>query len=421
MNYVLNQFDNGMRVVVARLTETKAVSARLWLTGGSRAETASQDGIAHFLEHAVFKGTEFWPTSRALSAAVESVGGSADAFTDKDHSGFVIHGPSTHLPLFLDVLADLVRRPLLDPVEINRERSVIEEEISVYHDDADDLAKTTIESVLWPDHPLGREILGTEETLRTLTRVDLLDHCRRWFTPRAAVVSVASPLEPDAVIHEVRRVFGDWCGEAPPTWAPAPPPPRGPVVRILGRRAEQVRFRLAFPVPGRHAPHRHAIEVLATMLAGPAIARLELRLREELALAYDVSATLEQYDDTGALFIAAGVAPEHLEAALAAILSELASLRREAPPEEVKRIRDYLAGRWYCLEGTDFHASFAGRDVQVFGRPTTVEAEIEALHQVEPEVVRQLAEQIFVPEQTFMAVAGPWRRITPLRSLLSAY
>lgn len=410
VTYERYQLANGLRVVACQLRETRAASARVYLTGGSRAEPDDLAGVAHFLEHALFKGTARWPDARSLGFATEAVGGAADAFTDKDHSGFVVHGPADYARLFLDVLADLVMHPLLDPAEIERERSVIAEELRSYRDDSDDMAKTDLERALWPRHPLGREIVGSTATIKRMTRADLDSYRRTWFTPPAAVVAVASPLPTLEVFAMVEAAFGAWAGEAPPPWRPAPVPPTGPVVHIHNRRAEQVRFRLGFPTASRREPYRHALEVLTTALAGPATSRLELRLREELALVYDVSATLELYDDAGLLSIAAGVAGDKFMQALRAIVDEIRSVRAGLPVEELRRVKDYLAGRWLVAEGTDFHASFAGRDVQVFGEVTTVDEEIARLRAVTPEELSALAERVFTPAGAFLTVVGPFRQ-----------
>src|SRR5262245_12620918 len=407
--YERQALSNGLRIVACELRETRAASVRVYLTGGSRAEPDDLAGVAHFLEHAVFKGTERFPDTRTLGFATEAVGGAADAFTDKDHSGFVVHGPADHTRLFLDVLADLVRRPLLDPTEIERERAVIAEELRSYRDDSDDLAKTALERALWPRHPLGREIVGTSASIRRMTRPDLARFLESWFVPSAAVVAVASPLPTEQVFEMVAAAFDSWQGDDPPPWRPAPPPPAGPSIALSYRRAEQLRFRLGFPAPSRREPHRHTLEILTTALAGPATSRLELRLREELALVYDVSASLELYDDAGLVSIAAGVAGDKFVQALRAVVAELKAVKRGLPPEEVERVKDYLAGRWLCAEGTDFHASFAGRDEQVFGQPSTVDEEIERLRAVTNDELRALAEALLTPEHLFLAAVGPFR------------
>lgn len=399
-----------MRIVACQLRETRAASVRVYLDGGSRVEADDAAGVAHFLEHAVFKGTERFPDARTMGFATESVGGSADAFTDKDHSGFVVHGPADHTRLFLDVLADLVQRPLLDTAEIEREREVILEELRSYRDDSDDMAKTALERAIWPRHPLGREIVGTSSTIRRMGKVHLERFHRDWFVPRAAVVSIASPLPTADVFAMVAEAFASWTGGDPPTPRPAPAPPPGPSVAVTYRRAEQLRFRLGFPAPSRRQSHRYALEILTTALAGPATSRLELRLREELALVYDVSATLELYEDAGLVSIAAGVAGDRLVQALRAVIDELRSVKGGLLPDEVDRVKDYLAGRWLCAEGTDFHASFAGRDEQVFGQPSTVDEEIVRLRAVTHDELRQLANEIFATDRVFLTAVGPFRQ-----------
>jgi predicted Zn-dependent peptidase len=223
------------------------------------------------------------------------------------------------------------------------------------------------------------------------------------------VVAVASPLPTDEVFAMVAEAFDSWEGAEPPTWRTAPTPPAGPSIAVSFRRAEQLRFRLGFPAPSRREPHRHALEILTTALAGPATSRLELRLREELALVYDVSASLELYDDAGLISIAAGVAGDKFVQALRAVVDELRAVKRGLPADEVERVKDYLAGRWLCAEGTDFHASFAGRDEQVFGQPSTVDEEIERLRAVTVDELRVLASELLAPERAFLTAVGPFR------------
>jgi predicted Zn-dependent peptidase len=243
VRYDRRRLENGLRIVACQLRDTRAASVRVFLDGGARAEPDDLAGVAHFLEHAVFKGTERWPTSRELGLATERFGGAADAFTDKDHSGFVVHGPADHLPLFLDVLADLLQRPLLRPEDVERERAVIAEELRAYRDDSEDVAKTTLERSLWPKHPLGREIVGTNATIRRMTRDDLERHRGYSFTPRGAVVAVASSWPTGRVFEEAERAFGDWLGGDPPASRPAPPPP-GRRRRAALRRARSCGRRL---------------------------------------------------------------------------------------------------------------------------------------------------------------------------------
>ncbi len=419
VTYERQHLDNGLQLVASQLRDTRAASVRVFLGGGSRAEPDNVAGVAHFLEHAVFKGTENWPTSAILGMTTERVGGAADAFTDKDHVGFIVHGPAHHLPLFVDVLADLLRRPLLDVAEIERERGVIAEELRACRDDGDDLAKTAMERIFWPKHPLGREILGTSATIRRMTRDDLLIYHKTWYTPRSTVISVASPIAVPEVFDVLGGRLGDWKGDAPPNPRPAPAPPEGPIVTINNRRAEQLRFRLGFPAPPRGEPVRHSLEILSTSLAGPATSRLELRLREELALVYDVSASLEQYEDTGILSLSAGVSSEKLGQALRAIIGELRSVREGLSVDEFERIRDYLMGRWLCAEGTDFHAGFAGRDLQVFGHPTTVDEEIARLRAVTIDEVRDLAVRMFTPQNAVLTVVGSNTQSGPLLRIIS--
>lgn len=416
--YERDRLDNGMRIVACKLNETRAASVRVFIDGGSRAEPDAAAGAAHFLEHAVFKGTERWPTARDLGIATEQYGGAVDAFTDKDHSGFVVHGPADHIPLFLDVLADLLTAPLLDEVEIERERAVIAEELRSCRDDGDDVAKTQLEKFLWPRHPLGREILGTRSSIRALRREDLQDFRARVFVSPGAIVSIASPWDVARVVDETKRAFARWDGVAMDSPRPAPSPPAGPGFVLEARQSEQTRFRIGFAVPSRRDPRRYALDILATTLAGPATSRLELSLRETLGLVYDISASLEQYEDAGLLSIAAGVQPSRLVHAVRATIDELRSVRASFSFEEMSRVRDYLIGRWMCAEGTDFHASFAGRDEQVFGRPSTVDAEIAALRAVDVDIVRGLADDLFQPSNAYLSVVGPGQPARAARRLL---
>ncbi len=316
------QLPDGPRVISARLPASRSVSVAAYVLAGSRLESTADAGVAHFMEHLTFKGTSRYPSSRAISEAIEGVGGSANAATDRESTVYWARVPRREASRAMDVLGELVVRPRLAEADIDQERTVIIEEIRSYLDDPAEYVQMLIQTALFGEGPLGREICGDEQGIRDLPAGAIRDFWGALYRPANTVVAVAGDLDHEEAVELALAAFGTGNGTVPAA-APAPALPAGP--RVMVGRRDTSQAQLAISVPGLRRDHPDAwnLAVLNAVLGDGMSSRLFLGVREEKGLAYDVSSGVVEYADAGAVEISAGVDPVNLPAAIEAILAEL--------------------------------------------------------------------------------------------------
>jgi predicted Zn-dependent peptidase len=401
----------GPRVISARLPGARSVSVAAYVLAGSRLETPEQAGVAHFMEHITFKGTARYPTARAISEAIEGVGGSFNAATDRESTVYWVRVPRREAPAAVDVLGELIVRPTLDDREIDHERTVIIEEIRSYLDDPAEYGQILFQLGMFGDNALGREICGDEEGIRRLPEATIHEFWRRAYRPSNLVVAVAGDLGHDEVLDLVRPSFGSGDG-ASLSFEPAPPLPAGERFLIGTRDTTQAHLEVGVPALPRDHPDAWVLAVLNTILGEGMSCRLFQSVREEKALAYDVGSGVVDYADAGALGISAGVDPENLGPALDAILLELALLRDErVPEEEVGKAKAYLSGGLELrMEETRHLASWIGGQEALHDRVYTLDEALAAVAAVSSDDVHRLAAELFRDEVLRLAVVAPSRR-----------
>ena len=306
--YRLSRLPHGARVIVAPMRERASVSIAMMFAAGSRHEEADRAGLSHFIEHMFFKGSRRYPTSRAISEAIEGIGGSLNAATDKELTVYWAKVPAERLGLAVDVLSDMVFAARFDPDELVKEKQVVIEELRMYLDNPQEYVHTLFEETMWPDHPLGRDTAGTEETVLGFTRDDCLRHLAQNYHPDGLVVSVAGAVEEDAALERIAPALGGW-GEGPrPPYRAAEPAPPGARMRLVNRRTEQANLVVGARSASYLDPERYAVDVLNAVLGDGMSSRLFLELREERALAYDVHSFTIKHRDSGALAMYIGLA-----------------------------------------------------------------------------------------------------------------
>ena len=409
------ELPDGPRVITARLPGARSVSVAAYVLAGSRLETAAEAGVAHFMEHLTFKGTERYPSSRAISEAVEGVGGSANAATDRESTVYWARVPRREAARAMDVMGELVVRPTLADADIDQERAVIVEEIRSYLDDPAEYAQMLIQSALFGDGPLGREICGDEAGIRGLPAGAIHEFWRVLYRPSNTVVAVAGDIEHEEAVELAAAAFGSGNG-AIPRPAPAPALPAGPRV-LTGRRATaQAQLSIAVPALRRDHPDAWNLAVLNAVLGDGMSSRLFLGVREEKGLAYDVSSGVVEYADVGALEISAGVDPVQLPAAIEAILAELARLVDEpVSAEELAKAKAYLSGGLELrMDDTRHLASWIGGQEALHDRVYTLDDALASVEDVGPGDVRRLADELFYDEALRMAVVAPGRYLRGL-------
>jgi predicted Zn-dependent peptidase len=402
---------SGPRVISARLSGARSVSIAAYVLAGSRLETPAEAGVAHFMEHITFKGTARFPSTRAISEAIEGVGGSFNAATDRESTVYWVRVPRREATRAMDVLGELIVRPTLADDEIEGERAVIVEEIRSYLDDPAEYAQILFQQAMFGDGPLGREICGDEEGIRALPATTIRDFWRTLYRPANIVVALAGDVEHGEVVDLAATAFGTGNG-AVPGYAAAPTLPAGERFLFRARRdATQAQLCVGVPALRRDHPDAWALSVLNGVLGDGMSSRLFLSVREERGLAYDVSSGLVDYADAGAMEVSAGVDPTRLPAALDAILVELAKLRDEdVPPEELDKAKAYLSGGLELrMDETRHLASWIGGQEALHDRVLTLEEALDAVATVNADDIRRLAGQLFRDDLLRLAVVAPAR------------
>ncbi|MDE3165210.1 MAG: insulinase family protein, partial [Acidobacteriota bacterium] len=369
----MTTLPNGVRVITEAMPHVRSVSVGIWIGSGSRRETPEQNGISHFIEHMLFKGT----TSRSaedIARSVDSIGGNLDAFTAKELVCFNTKVLDQHLSQAFDVLADLVLHPLFRPEDIEKEKGVILEEIKMEADSPDYLVHEIFSSNFWKDHPLGKPILGTPQTVRRFDDTMIRDFYRSVYVPSNLVVTAAGNLTHEGLTGLVRRYF-----EALPPGG-SPPADQAPNThaRISLRNKKSLeQVHLCLGVPSYPLPHaeRFACYVLNTLLGGGMSSRLFQNIRERQGLAYAVFSELNPYRDTGCLSIYAGTSVESARKVVESITREFRLLKEQAVgEEELRRAKDHLKGSLMLgLESTASRMSNLARQEMYFGKFFTLD------------------------------------------------
>lgn len=408
MDYSRTVLPNGLRVLVAEMPETRSVSITVYVGVGSRSESKVNAGTSHFIEHMVFKGTAKRPTAADISQAVESLGGSVNASTDREVTIFSSRVPARHYLVALDVVADMIRAPLLRPEDIATERDVIVEEIRMYRDQPQDRVHTLVDELLYPAHPLGWEIAGRETVVRTMTSDALREFMGVGYAPSRMVVALAGKLDPVEAVRAVSEQLGDLPARAGMRFTPAPRPGRLRA-RTLAKRAEQAHVCIGWPgVPQEH-PDKWTFDILNAVLGEGMSSRLFLEVRERRALAYDVHSYEANYADAGHLVVYAGVAPARLDEAVAAALGEVARLRDEPVGDaELLRVRDFVKGRIELrLEDTRGVAGWLAGQEMFYERIRTVDEICAIVDGVSSADIQRVARQYLRPELAYVSAIGP--------------
>jgi predicted Zn-dependent peptidase len=399
-------FSNGLTLVHEQMPHRASISLGVWLKAGARDEPSSRAGVTHFLEHMLFKGTER-RSAYEISASLEARGGPLDAFTAREHVCYSARALSDHLPDALDVLADIVGHSTLPADELEREKEVVREEIASYEDSPEDKVHDLLASALWGDDPLGRPILGSEQSVDEFDQTRVGDFYRDRYHPGNLVVSLAGGFDPAWAEDAVERAF------AAPRGVPAPlavaAPPVTPHVVYHGRDVNQLHLAFGRPGSAPGSADRERFAVLTTIVGGGMSSRLFQTLREQRGLAYSVYAASETYRDTGMITIALGVKPERARETLTTLRAELARFAAEGPSSEVldsgkAQIRGALL---LGEESVSNHMAHLALDELAYEEYVPVDEHLALLEKVTGEEVLQLARRYFTPDGWTLAAVGP--------------
>lgn len=419
--YQRSVLPNQLRVLTAAMPHSPSVSVTVSVGAGSRYEPAEMAGLSHFLEHLPFKGTANWPTARQVSEAVEGVGGVMNASTDREITVFWCKVARLHFPQALAVLLDLLRQPILDPAEMEKEREVIQEELRMTYDYPSDRAGLLIDEILWPEQAMGRDVGGTPESVNNITLDAVRDYMERQYNPANTVIAVAGQVEHNEVVDLIERATADWQPVAALDWEPVVDANGdGPLARVERKRCDQSHLCLGLPGVSLTDPDRYPLLLLNGILGDGMSSRLFLNLRENQGLAYDVASSLSHFRDCGSLVIYCGVEPKKTRDAVAAAVQELAGMRAPAPEAELHKAKEYAKGRLLLrMEDTRAVAAWLGAQELLLGEVATVADTVAKIDAVTAADVTRAAARLLDPAQLRLAVVGPGGGEKTLQKLLA--
>lgn len=404
------------------MPHTPSVTIGFFIGVGSRYEPDEEGGISHFIEHMLFKGTAKRPTAREIAVAIEGVGGVLNGSTGQELSTYWAKVAQQHLPLSLDVIADMLLHSRFDPVEVEKERRVIIEEINLTRDTPDDLVSLLLNELVWPHHPLGRDVAGTRESVAGMHREEMLSYLRRHYGPETTVIAVAGNVEHEAVVEQIAAQLGDWARGGASHYLPAMDEQDEPRLRLQYKETEQAHLCLGVRGIPRTHPDRFILRLLNAILGEGMSSRLFLEIRERRGLAYAVHSYLNYLHDTGMVGVYAGVDPGRIGQAIEAIMAEWDKLRGERVTEgELAKAKEFVKGRLLLqMEDSAAVASWLGGQELLEGKILTVEEVLEIIDAVTAKEVQRVAQGLLVGERLNLAVVGPFPEEDRFRELLPA-
>jgi len=339
--------DNGLRVITSTMPHSRSVCLAILVGAGSCYESKDEAGISHFAEHLFFKGTQRRPTSKEITQDIEGVGGIINGGTDKEVTIFWCKVAKSHFPIALDVLSDILLNSRFDNKEIEQERQIISEEINMNLDIPQQRVNTLIDELLWPEQPLGREVIGYKKTVSSITREQLLNYVARRYMPNNTVLSIAGNIQHEEALDQIEPLFNKWAVGELATGYITNANQTEARLRIEPKDIEQAHLCLAVHGFSLSHPQRFTLDLLNTVLGGGMSSRLFTEIREHRGLAYDINSYTEHFLNSGSFTIYAGVDPKKVEIAVAAILEEVSQIKQVIADTELTRAKELSKGRLY--------------------------------------------------------------------------
>ena len=399
---------NGVRVLTSRMTHTKAVSVVFLVGTGSRYETDEEAGVSHLFEHMLFKGTPSRPRPRDISGVVESVGGTINAFTDRECTGYWCRMALPHYRRGVEVIADIIKSPLFREADIAQEKHVVLEEIRATMDSPGALAGLLLDSALWPEQALGRDIAGSIETVEAIPRSVMIDYHREQYVGRNIVVAVAGNVDHDDVVEQLDGLLTDLPDGEPRSMFPYEDNLSGPSITGDRRDLEQLHIAMAFKGVGMQDPRRAALRIMTVVLGGSMSSRLFEEVREKRGLAYGIGSSMHTLTDCGVLDIHTGVDSSRSVEALKVIVHELEKMREGITEDELHDARELAKGRMILgMEESRAVANDLAAQELLRGEIESLESRIKDLDAVMLRDVRSVAEDVLNPNKLAMSVVGP--------------
>jgi predicted Zn-dependent peptidase len=420
MKYIKKTLSNGLTIIEVPSHDAESVVVDFFVKTGSRSETPKENGISHFLEHFLFKGTKKYPSAMAISEVVDAIGGEMNANTGKEHTQYYIKAASKHLPLIFEILTDMIQCPLLDKDELEREKGVIVEEINMYKDTPMAEIDNVLEGKMWPGEPLGRDIAGTKELVTKFTREMFVDYIGRHYQAPNMILGVSGKYDSRQLEKLIEKYWKPHPKHAFHGWDKTKDKQTAPRISIQYKDTQQAHLALGFKSYAYSDARNSAVSVLAAILGGGMSSRLFSEVREKRGLAYYVRAMPGAYQDTGSFTITSGVQVDKITDAIQVILGELKKIK-DVPVDkrEIQKAKEYIKGKttlalednqvrldWF-LERTAFHKTIA-TPVEVFKR----------IDSVTGKDIAKVASELFINKAMTLAIIGPYKQEKQFKKVL---
>jgi predicted Zn-dependent peptidase len=407
--YRKSVLPNGMRILTERMPHVRSVAVGVWVETGSRHEIEARGGVSHLIEHLVFKGTAT-RSAEAIARTMDSVGGQMDAFTTKENTCFYVQVLDEHLPLAVDLLTDILLHPLFDAEELEREKSVVLQEIRMVEDTPDDIIHDLFAAQIWGGHPLARPILGTRELVTGFHRDAIAEYFGEEYVPPRIIIAVAGNVTHDQVVELFGRGFNGYTRPARPRASDAVR--LAPGVNIVNKALEQVHLVMGFPGLAHAAPERYAMFVLNDVIGGSMSSRLFQEVRERQGLAYSVHSGVQAFTDTGLMYVYAATDEKNFSKVLKSILKELRDVKKHGvTEEELRRSKDHLKGSlMLSLESTSSRMNRLAKHELHLGSFLTIDEMLASIDGVRHDEVQALVSQVIDETQLALTTLGPLDR-----------
>ena len=406
-------------MLTSSMPHTQSVTIGIFIGAGSRYESDEMAGASHFLEHILFKGTKSYPSAKEVSEAIEGLGGIMNASTDREMTVFWCKVAKPHFHRALSVLTDMMINPLMDPVELEKEREVILEELRMTNDYPTSRLDLLIDETLWPSQPMGRDVGGTQESVTGITAEQIQDYMKRQYAPGNAVMAVAGDISTTSALESVAEILKDWAPATPLEWYPVSDGQESPRARVERRKTDQAHLCIGLPgLPLTH-PDRFTLGLMNVVLGEGMSSRLFLELREKQSLAYDVHSSLNLFRDCGSLTVYCGVEPQKTDRAVGGILEQLTGLQTEIPESELEKAREMSKGRMLLrMEDSRSVAMWMGAQETLTGRVRTIEEVVDIMDSVTTADIARVAGELIREDKLNLAVVGPYRSESRFLKLL---
>jgi len=431
LDYKLTKFSNGLKLITAPLENTKAVTVLFSVGVGSRYEKKELNGISHFLEHMFFKGTQKRPTALDISKALDSVGAGFNAFTAEENTFFFVRAAAEHFDLALDVLFDMLYGSKFDPAEVEREKGVIIEELNMYQDQPQNYVYDVAKKLLYGDHPLGREVVGTKETIKGMNREDFISYRNKFYSPHNMIVAVAGAPSTGSGQAEdgngwrdkIAKIFETVPVATGENYEKVREAQEKPELLIHHKKTDQAHLVLGFRSMPKTDPRRPILKVMNNLFGETMSSRLFIEVRERRGLAYYVNSELGDFRDTGVLAAAAGVDISRAEEAVKVILDEFSKLKTQAvTKEELHRAKENLKGKLYLFLEESFEvAGFLAEQELFWEKIEDPEEIIKKYEAVTAADIQKLAGELFIPKNLNLAIIAPFDDKSQFEKILEKF